>query len=110
MDGDVKIADLMAEFHKQGFVIIKEDMLHIASKEAKRKDLFDALKNSNWLTCSEISKAGIWGNIGAKAVYNYAKNHCKEGELLENEDKRKPLKIINTAVKRIAFVKGIVWK
>jgi len=109
MEGFVRVSEFINELEKQGLVIIKEDLLHSASAEAKRKDFSEALKSSHWLTCAEISKAGIWGRVGPKAIYTYAKKYCKEGEILVNEDTRVPMRIINIAVKRIALKKGIAW-
>lgn len=69
----------------------------------------NALRNTT-LTARQISEAKLWGDINPAMVRNIIREQCREGETLEvARGKRKEIKVIREAVRRVAKSRNILW-
>ena len=109
MEGIVEIPAFVSYLEKNNLVIAPRTLVEERLQEREREAFRKKCLAKKALTYSEISKAGLWGNIQPKAVKVKAEKYAKENEIFFSpKGKLKQYKIITAAVQRIAIQCGII--
>ena len=103
MEGTIEISRFMEYLSEHNLVVAPASMLKMDKMPIQKK-----LMAKRALSYREISDSGIWGEISQKRAYQIAKEMAKPMEIIKpGKRTNSPEKIVITAVKRIAQIRGI---
>lgn len=108
MNGTINITDFVSYLKKKDLVIVPKDVLQRYHEFSEKQDYKDRLKRKLCLTFNEISKAGFWGDISAKAVKLYAFKHADPSSIIKVKNGEKEVyKMSTSEVLKLAKLKGV---